>query len=63
MKDLTLLGSMALNYTLNQAIALFAACAVDVRSPVSHEFPLDDRGAVALAGTAESVKVQIAPEL
>ncbi len=63
-KDLTILGSMALNYTFNQAIALLEAGAVDVRSLVSHELPLDDfTAALALAGTAESVKVQIAPEL
>ncbi len=61
-KDLTILGSMALNYTFNEAIALLEAGAVEVSSLVSHKLPLDDfTDALALAGSRDAVKVQVMP--
>ncbi len=63
-KDLTILGSMALNYTFTEAIALLEAGAVEVASLVSHKLPLGDfADALALAGSRDSVKVQIQPAM
>ena len=63
-KDVTILGSMALNYTFTPALALLEAGVVDVRTMISHSLPLDDfPAALALAGGSESVKVQVAPQL
>lgn len=63
-KDLTILGSMALNYTFQPAIALLEAGVVNVRSMLTHTLPLDSFSeALSLAGGPDSGKVQIAPRL
>jgi 2-desacetyl-2-hydroxyethyl bacteriochlorophyllide A dehydrogenase len=63
-KDLTILGSMALNYTFLPAIAMLESGAVDVRSMLTHRLPLDDfTRALSIAGGRDSMKVQIAPQL
>ncbi len=63
-KDLTILGSMAINYTFDPAIAMLEAGAVQVKSLVTHSLPLDDfEDALSLAGSRDAVKVQIAPDM
>lgn len=63
-KDLTILGSMAINYTFDPAIALLDAGAVDVRPLLTHSLPLEDFSrALSLAGSREAMKVQIVPDL
>lgn len=63
-KDLTILGSMALNYTFAPAVAMLAAGAIDLKPLLSHALPLAEfaRG-LALAGGPDSAKVQIVPHL
>jgi 2-desacetyl-2-hydroxyethyl bacteriochlorophyllide A dehydrogenase len=60
--DWTILGSFALCYTFEPAIALLAAGSVDVLSLVSHTLPLDrfEEGFNAFAA-GESLKVQFVP--
>ncbi|MDP9382382.1 MAG: zinc-dependent alcohol dehydrogenase family protein [Chloroflexota bacterium] len=62
-KDLTILGSMALNYTFLPAIAMLESGVVDVKPMLTHRLPLEDfTHALSLAGSRESMKVQIAPQ-
>ena len=61
-KDITILGSMAINYTFEQAVELAEAGVVDLRSLVSHTFPLEEfERALQTAGTQDSMKVQVNP--
>ncbi len=63
-KDLTILGSMALNYTFQPAIALLEAGVISVRSMLTHTLPLESFSeALSLAGGPDSAKVQIAPQM
>lgn len=59
-KDLTILGSMALNHTFLPALALLEAGAVDAGTLVSHTLGLEEwERALGVAGGRESMKVQI----
>lgn len=63
-KDLTIIGSMAINHTFSPAVALVESRAIELEPLISHSLPLDDfNRALQLAGSSESVKVQIAPQL
>lgn len=60
--DWTIIGSFALCYTFEPAIALLASGAIDVSSLISHTLPLDrfEEGFNAFA-RGESLKVQFVP--
>lgn len=63
-KDLTILGSMALNYTFLPAIAMLEAGIVNAKPMLTHKLPLEEFAqALSLAGGADSAKVQIAPQI
>lgn len=62
-RDLTILGSFALNCTMERALNLLSSCSVRVEPLISHRFPLDRfPEALELAGSeGPSLKVLVRP--
>jgi len=63
-RDITILGSFALNRTMGQALELLSAGAVQVEPLISHRFPLEhfpDALALVQEGREPSMKVLIEP--
>jgi 2-desacetyl-2-hydroxyethyl bacteriochlorophyllide A dehydrogenase len=61
-RDLQIFGSFALRFTFQDALALLASGAVDVKPLLSERLPIDRFAeALGLAGSGEALKVQIQP--
>jgi len=61
-RDLTIIGSFALNYTFEPAINLLRSGRVKVEPLLTHTFPLESADeAFSLVGTADALKVQFKP--
>jgi D-arabinitol dehydrogenase (NADP+) len=61
-RDLQIFGSFALRFTFQDAVALLASGAVDVKPLLSERLPIDRFAeALGLAGSGEALKVQIQP--